>query len=375
MLQTTNIKKYNILYTTSFSYMAGGGQWSLYYLIKHLNKELFHPVILCPEEGELAERMRTAGADVIFLKIGRIRHLNPFVVLKLISIIKRLKIHLIHTDSTTETFYAGIAAKIIGIPFIWHIRVSDREWFLDRLLSLFSTRLILVAKALSSRFKWLKGSKKMVTVYNAIDLEEFDNFPVTASVRKEFNIDTNTVLLGCIGRIEERKGQEYLINAMKSIDNAKLMIIGKEEEGYFKRIKEIIERHGLSDRIIFTGHRKDIASILREIDILVFSTISGEGFSRVVLEAMAAGKPVIATDNAGNPEAVVDGITGYIVPAKDPKALAQRINELIRNSEKRINMGLIGRERVKKCFDINENLQKIQELYREILKEGRKANI
>lgn len=360
-------KKYNILYTTSFSYMAGGGQWSLYYLIKHLNKELFYPTVLCPEEGELAERMRDTGADVIFFKMGRIRHLNPSVVWKLINVMKKIKINLVHTDSTTETFYAGIVAKIIGIPLIWHIRVSDSEKIIDRFLYFLSERLILVSKALSSRFRWIENSGKLVVIYNAVDLEEFDGFQMKSSIREEFNIGKEIILLGCIGRIEERKGQEYLIHAMKHVDNAKLMIIGKEDEGYFKRIKEIIERHGLSDRIIFTGHRKDIASILKEIDVLVFPTISGEGFSRVVLEAMAAGKPVIATDDAGNPEAVIDGVTGYIVPVKDPMALADRINELIEDKEKRGEMGSAGRKRVEEFFTIEKNVKKIQDLYLDIL--------
>lgn len=347
--------------------MAGGGQWSLYYLIKHLNKELIYPTVLCPEEGELAERMRAIGADIIFLKVGRIRYLNPIVVWKLINVMKKIKINLVHTDSTTETFYAGIAAKIIGIPLIWHIRVSDSEKIIDRFLSFLSERLILVSKALSLRFGWIENSGKLVVIYNAVDLEEFNGFQTKSSIREEFNIDMNMMLLVCIGRIEERKGHEYLIHAMKYVDNAKLIIIGKEDEGYFKRITEIIERHGLSNRIIFTGHRKDIPSILKGIDILVFPTISGEGFSRVVLEAMAAGKPVIATDDAGNPEAVMDGVTGYIVPVKDTKALADKINELIKDKEKRIKMGSAGRKRIEEFFTIEKNVKKIQDLYLDIL--------
>src|SRR4030043_183316 len=100
-------RTYNILFTTSFAYMIGGGQWSLYYLVKHLNKDIFHPIVLCPEEGDLAEKMRASGADMIFLRVGRIRHMNLLVIRKFISLIKDWQIALIHTDSSTETFYAG----------------------------------------------------------------------------------------------------------------------------------------------------------------------------------------------------------------------------------------------------------------------------
>jgi glycosyltransferase involved in cell wall biosynthesis len=360
---------YNILYTTSFSDMAGGGQWSLYYLVKHLNKDIFHPIVLCPEEGDLAEKMRAAGADMIFLRMGRIRHLNLFAVWKLTSIIKKQKINLVHTDSSTETFYAGIAARIMGIPIIWHIRVSEHECFLDRILSLLSTRLILVAEALSSRFKWLKNTQKMVVVYNGIDIEEFDTFRKSSFIREEFNIKKDTILLGFIGRIEKRKGPEYLISAMKNVDNAKLILVGKGKEGYLKRVKKLCEKSGVLKRVINAGYRKDIPSILKEIDIIVFPTISGEGFSRVILEAMAAAKPVIATDDAGNKEAVLNGITGYIVPAKDTIALGIKINELTAGKEKREQMGSSGRQRVEEMFTMERNIRKIEKLYFEVLKD------
>lgn len=360
-------KKYNILYTTSFNYMMGGGQWSLYYLIKHLNKESFHPIVLCPEEGKLSEKMRGLGADVVYLNIGRIRHMNLFVVLKLISIIKKHGINIVHTDSTTETFYAGIAVQIMRIPLVWHIRVSESAGHLDRLLSLLSDRLILVAKALSSRFKWLEGSSKLAVVHNAVDLEEFDSFTSRSSIRKEFGIRDSEIVLVCIGRIEERKGQEYLVNAMKHVDNARLVIIGKKNEVYFKKLKEITEEYGLSDRIIFTGHRKDIPSILREIDIMVMPTFT-EGFSRVILEAMATGKPVIATDVGGTPEAVIDGVTGYIVPTRDSLALTNRINELVNDGKKREEMGRAGRTRVEEKFSMKDCIKKVEGIYSGLLR-------
>lgn len=345
--------------------MAGGGQWSLFYLIKHLDKEIYHPIVLCPDEGELAQNLRSIGADTIFLKMGRIRHLNPFIIKKLISIIRDRHISFIHTDSTTETLYAGITARIMGIPLIWHIRVSQENWFLDRLLSALSTKLILVADALRNRFKWL-DTEKAPTIYNGIDLKEFDLITEAASIREEFNIDSETVLLACVGRIEELKGQEYLIPALKHAHSAKLILAGRSDETYLKRVRKMCDEFKVSDRIIFAGHRNDIPSFLKAIDILVFPTLT-EAFSRVILEAMAARKPVIATDTGGNSEAVIDGTTGYIVRTKDTAALADKINELILNKEKRESMGMAGRKRVEKMFPIERYIRGIEKLYNEIL--------
>jgi glycosyltransferase involved in cell wall biosynthesis len=360
-------RKNNILYTTSFANMIGGGQWSLYYLIKHLEKDTFHPIVLCPAEGELAKLMRGVGAEVVFFDVGRIRYLNPFVVNRVITIIKEKQISLIHTDSSPETFYTGIAARMMRIPLVWHIRVSEEEWFIDRVLTILSTKLILVAHAIGKRFPWLKDRHKMVVIYNGVDLEEFDRFPTTLSIRKGFNITKDTTLIGCIGRIEKRKGQEYLISAMRHINSTKLILVGTGEKEYITKIKMLCDEFGISDRVIFSGSRGDIPSVVNEIDILVLPSISGEGFPRVILEAMAAGKPVVATDNAGNPEAVVDGLTGYIIPAGNISELAEKIKELIANKKKRRAMGQAGRKRVGELFTVQHYVQSIQELYREIL--------
>jgi len=360
-------KRYNILYTTSFGHMMGGGQWSLYYLIKHLNKKKFHPIVLCPDKDELAEKMQRIGADVIYLKAGRIRYLNPFIIRKFINILKELKISLVHADSSTETFYAGIAARMLRIPLVWHIRVSEREWFLDWVLSLLSTKMILVAGAISRRFSWLKNYQKMAVIYNGINLEDFDNFSIASSIREEFNISNDTVLLGCIGRIEKRKGQESLASAMRYLDNAKLIFLGIGEKKYIDDIKMLCNKRGIADRVIFAGARDDIPAILRDIDILVFPSISGEGFPRVILEAMAAGRPVIATDDAGNPEAVEDGLTGYIIPAGNISAIVAKTTELIADAKKRRAMGRAGRKRVEELFTIQKNVKSIQKVYLDIL--------
>ncbi len=356
---------HNVLYTTSFETMAGGGQWSLYYLIKHLDRERFHPIVLCPGEGELAERMKEAGAEVVSLRIGRIRHLNPLVVWRLLSFIKENSIDLIHTDSTTETFYCGIVARIRGTPLVWHIRVDEGGWFLYRVLSMLATRIIVVSQALRRGFPWLRSNHRLSIVYNAIDLEDFDSSS-TSSIRKELKIKGDEMLIASIGRIEEKKGHGILISAMKDIKDARLIMIGRGEADYINRLKALSESYGVSDRVFFMGYREDIPSILKEIDILVVTSFT-EGFSRAILEAMAAGKPVIATDVGGNREAVVDGVTGYIVPPGDSDALVSRIRDLIKDPEKRERMGRAGRDRVEQEFTMEKNVKKVERLYRELL--------
>ena len=359
---------YNILYTTSYGYMKGGGQWSLYYLLKHLNRDVFHPILLCPEEGEFAEKVSRLGVDVLFLNTGRIRHLNLLSIWKLVARMKTLGIHLVHTDSPTQTFYAGIAARILRIPLIWHIRTSEEEWLWDRILAFLSTRLILVANAITQRFPWLRRTNKLIVVHNGIDLSRFDTISSAVGLRKAFSLSKETILLGCVGRIEPRKGQESLISALKYFrtNNVKLFLVGHGEEAYLKRLRGLCSEFGVSDRVIFTGHREDIPILLKEMDVLVFPTTT-EGFSRVILESMAVGLPVVATDVGGNSEAVAHETTGYIVPVDDAKALTDKIQELIKDEEKRKDMGAAGRARVMEMFTIEQNVARIEKLYHEIL--------
>ena len=364
---------YNILYTTSYGYMKGGGQWSLYYLIKHLNRDVFHPLLLCPEEGELAEKVRALGVEVLFMNTGRIRQLNLFSIWKLVAKMKTLRIHLVHTDSPTQTFYAGIATKILRTPLVWHIRASQHEWLWDRVLASLSSRLVLVAKAITQRFQWLYRTNKLVVVHNGIDVNQFDAISSSAAgLREDFFLDKETLLLGCVGRLEPRKGQEHLISALKYIGakNTKLLLVGNGEADYVKRLQNLCRESGVSDQVIFTGYREDIPAVLKEIDILAFPTTTAEGFSRVLLEAMTAGIPVVASDDGGNAEAVAHGTTGYIVPAKDTKALADRLDELIKDGEKRKRMGAAGRARVKEMFTMERYVGSIEKLYHEVLSGG-----
>jgi glycosyltransferase involved in cell wall biosynthesis len=346
--------------------MMGGGQWSLYYLVKYLNKELFRPVVLCPEEGDFAERVRSAGAEAIFFDVGRMRNMNLCKVRQIASIIRDRRISIVHTDSTTETLYAGIAARLTHVPLVWHIRATDRERLLDRLLSSIATRLILVANILEPKFGWLQESHKLSIIHNGVALGEFDASPAIPSLREEFGIDTDTALIGCVGRISEGKGQEYLIQAMRTVERANLILIGGGDKDYMRKIEGLCEESGMTSRTIFTGYREDIYRIVKCLDIAVSPTLE-EAFSRVILESMAAGKPVIATDVGGNPEAVQDGITGYLVPPRDPSALCARINELVNNKEKREKMGLAGRKRVEQCFTIEQHVRSVELLYEDML--------
>ena len=120
----------------------------------------------------------------------------------------------------------------------------------------------------------------------------------------------------------------------------------------------------------YMGMRNDIAELLHSLDLFVLSSTT-EGISLTLLEAMASGLPVVATEVGGNPEVVIDGLTGYLVPAKDPKAMANKLRLLIEDGNLRQKMGVEGRKRVVENFSIKETAKQYEELYNEVLKRSK----
>jgi len=167
------------------------------------------------------------------------------------------------------------------------------------------------------------------------------------------------------------KGQLCLIEACGRVyrehSSLQLLFAGDiVDEGYLEKCRQKARDYGIEERTVFAGHEPDVAGLLNEIDIFVSSSF-GEAFSRAIIEAMAARKPIIATDVGGAREAVVDGVTGFIVLPGDSEAMAQKLRLLLGDSELRRHMGGAARKRVETLFTIDRNVALTETLYDEIL--------
>lgn len=365
---------FNILYFSSFADLWGGGQVSLLQLVKNINRNRFSPFVVIPSEGELSQQLKQIQVPVIILDMPS---LLPFPTIRSLRCIKRLlklskdlDIRLLHTDGPRNTFYAVFVKVVLRIPLIWHIRASNRDIF-DRILFHFCNSLIIVAGGLKERFGWVKAQRKLVTVYNGIDIESFSPFK-RRSVTPLNPLDkAEELVVGMIGRVEKLKGQKTLIEACGRLprlkSSLKIMIIGEIIDPlYAKEIIATARGFGVEKNVCFLGYRKDICHLLHQMDIYTFTSVF-DAFPRTIIEAMAAGLPVITTDVGGCPEAVKEGVTGYIVPKGDPIAFADRIAFLANRPEKRIAMGEKARERARKKFSVEENVRKTEQLYIDIL--------
>ncbi len=368
------LRIWNILYSTGFGNLFGGGQLSLFQLVNFLDSSTFHPCVLLPSEGSLADELRQRGVEVIIDDLPKISfsYLNQNLrgLNRLVKLIDRYQIDLIHTDNPRQTFYMGIAAKLKRKPLIWHIRASNRDRY-DYLLYHLSSRLVLVAGALRNRFSWVKKDGKFVTIYNGVDVDQFKNNTLPLSIRESLGIPKDSLLITVIGRLEPLKGQIHLIEACarakNRIGNFFVLCVGDlADNEYLQKCRRLAREHNLSDRVVFTGNRNDIASILNSADIFVLPSLF-EAFPRSILEAMAAGKPSIVTSVGGCPEAVENMTSGIVVPPENPEALAEKITLLAENVFLRNRLGQEARHRAEKMFTIEQNVRQTQNLYRQLL--------
>ncbi|MBN2570314.1 MAG: glycosyltransferase [Deltaproteobacteria bacterium] len=365
---------FNILFLSSFGNLYGGGQWSLFYLVTNLDKTMFRPIVLLPSAGNFAGELSRHGIEAIIVSLPKIVQLNIFSSLialcKLYRCVSLRKIDLIHTDGPRNTFYAGLVAMISRIPLVWHVRVSDKDPY-DGVLCRLSSKIILVADALRSRFTRIGRRDKFVTVYNGIDLSKYQSVVSEQSVRMKYGIDKDCLMISVTARIEKPKGQKYLIEACRSLKetggNFCILFVGDDtDEKYRMECEERAGELGIRDRLIFTGYQSDVRHILAETDIFVLPSLS-EAFPRSVIEAMASGLPVIVTDVGGCREAVEDGVSGYVVPAGSATSLSDRLIQLSADRKLRNTMGNAARKRVEAMFSIHRHVEGVKRVYEELL--------
>ncbi|HET8889176.1 MAG TPA: glycosyltransferase family 4 protein, partial [Candidatus Angelobacter sp.] len=195
-------------------------------------------------------------------------------------------------------------------------------------------------------------------------------------VRAEWGVEDDEVLIGMAGRVTRWKGQSVFVQAAKLIaegrPQVKFAAVGgvfDTEKFYMDRFRKEVRDAGLENRLTINDFRADMPDVFAALDIFVLPSILPEPFGLVVIEAMASGKPVVATAPGGPSETVVDGETGFLVPPSDASAIAKALEELLADPQKRISMGEAGRRRAREVFSLPRYVAEFEELYEAVLRE------
>jgi len=296
------------------------------------------------------------------------------VYLRLWKLLRKLHPDILHTrnigtiDCVVPAFFAGVRHCVHGEHGRDMVDIEGRNGryiTLRRLMSPFINRFIALSKDLEH---WLLKEvriprHKITQIYNGVDLERFKT---NASEK------STGLLFGTVGRLSAEKDQLTLINAFitlldlspKKFTGLKLVIVG--DGPLEERLKSVVKQHGVDDVIVFTGARSDVPELLRELDVFVLPSL-GEGISNTILEAMASGLPVVATNVGGNSELVEQDKTGFLVPPNDPKAMAEAMNRYMENRDLLKIHGSCGRQRVEKSFSMPSMVKHYTQVYDELL--------
>jgi glycosyltransferase involved in cell wall biosynthesis len=214
------------------------------------------------------------------------------------------------------------------------------------------------------------SAKKVTTVYNGVNVESFRDAPASEDVRAKYGIAPDRVIVSSISQLIPEKGIGYLIDAaaLALKDGKSVSFIHVGDGPRAAEYREKVSRLGIEKHFIFAGllNLWEIGSILRESDVFTLPCTWGEAFSLVILEAMAAGKPVVVTQAGGNTEAVEDGKNGLVVPPHDPRALAAAIVALHDSPERRRAMGIESAKR-SSYFSVQRWVDETIEIYRRLM--------
>lgn len=370
---------YNILYIDHYSYIYGSEN-SLLELLANLGRNKFFPLVTLPGPGPLVKKVSALGikCEIVPLKPLKLRNPIPYLstVISLIKLIRRYDIELIHANVDIATQYALPAAKIMKIPIVSFTRNFLTPRGFGRMFLNYSDVLVANSKAVMESYLPPRNKKqKRFVIYNAVDCDTLFPFGDNNKFRLKWGIPADTFLISVIGRITPAKGQHILLNAMEQLRTKvpafHIVIVGdtkiEKHDWYFDQLKKLSKSIGLKEHVTFTGHLENIIPLLNAIDLLVLPTFK-EPFGRVLIEAMAMKKPVIATSAGGPLEIVKDGNSGLLVPPKDSGALAKAILRIVGDKEYAGLLGRNGQKRVHNLFSIGENVRKIQQVYLNLLK-------
>ena len=349
---------------------VGGLEYMVVALLNRLDRKEFLPSICCFDNlGKLQNSLlNDTKVNLLTRKPG----IDIFYPFKLASLLKKDQIDILHLHNSTAFFYGVLAGKIAGVGRIIYtehardVAPNIKVRIMDKILSYMTDRIVVVAEFLKQNLvkkEWI-DPVSIAIIYNGIDGDEFIREFDRDAIFKELNIALAAKIIGIVARLDSIKNHRCLIKAMKKISSRLpdviLLVIG---DGPLRgELEELAAAEQLQKNILFLGTRNDIPQLLSMLDVFVLCSLS-EGLPLTILEAMAAGKSIVATAVGGIPEVIDDGVDGIIVPSDDSDRLAGAISELLHDEGKRHDMGAKARIKFQEKFTIQDMVKKYEELY------------
>jgi glycosyltransferase involved in cell wall biosynthesis len=373
-----------VLHIITQSRPLGGAQHNTLALAARMDRERFHSEIACGSGGPLIAAAAAAGVVVTVLPTLD-NPVNPVAdaraALDIIRLCHRRRYDIVHTHSTKAGMLGRLAAVLCGVPIVvhtihavpfhrsQHIAIRLASLWGERLAGRWCDQLIAVGDALADDFAraGVRPRRGIITIRSGIDFSRFDPPGDRLEVRRRLGVAPGQPVVGAVGHLLPAKGYPYLLEAARRLSgrftDLRLVIVG---EGPLQDdMRERSRALGLDQRCVFLGRRHDVPELLRAFDVFAQASL-WEGIPRAVQEAMYVGLPVVATDVNGTSEIVEHGVSGLLVPPRDPAALAQAIGDLLADRNRAARMGAQGRRRISSEFSVECTVQRTEALYLEL---------
>ena len=351
-----------------------GGERHLLDLIKYSNKSIQH-IVGVPYPGPFVQALEEMGCSYVVVQLKHRFSLNA--LRNLIQWIRLNNVNIIHTHGYRANFHGRLAGLLTGLKCITTVHVSLFDYldtplviryfyiFLEKVFSFKTKKYLCVSNAmLADMLKLGIRRHKIILIHNGIDLDRFYPRSNNNEFKKKLGINSETRLIGTVGRMVTEKGQIYLIEALKylqpEVTNLKCLFIG--EGPMLQKLKEKAKALGVADMCIFPGVFREIEYIYSLLEVFVLPSLR-EPFGLVLLEAMAMEIPVVATATGGPLDIIQSGINGFLVPARDAEALASNIQLLLLNRAMTAAIAQSGRITVQRNFNVQETIHQLDNIY------------
>lgn len=359
----------------------GGSERNIHQLLTGLDKDRFELSVACLTSVQLPENVKDSGLSVIPLReegIYTVGGLKNLLFLK--RLIHEKKISLIVTYHESSDFYGLTLSRLCRIPVIssrrdMSFKTRGRHSLAYRLMGNNFDSVVAVSDAVKKevvRRHWFPD-EKVVTIYNAINVKEYGKTNHGNALKNKMGMDPGHPVVGVVANMRMIKGHYYFVHAASIIHkqnpDVQFLVVGYDARKpgcSIAELKQYGETLGVSENLHYIGGRKDTTDFISLFDVAVLASLS-EGFSNVILEYMASSKPVVATRVGGNPEIVVHGETGLLVPPADGDALARAILSLLEDKETALRFGKAGRRRVEENFSLDIMLRNYEHLFEHVI--------
>lgn len=366
----------------------GGAQKYVYSLATGLPRDRYDVTVACGGNGPLIDKLQRKAIRVVRIPaltpdmVPSIKDLLAFE--EIFSFLRQSSFHIVHTNSTKAGFLGRVAAKIAGVPIIvftahgfvlnerlsliWRLLFAGVEFSAGRISDVIIT---VSEKDRETGLKYrIAPPEKIITIYNGIDVGDLGRTWNENNKREQLGLKDSGILVGTVANLYRTKGLPYLLYAARIVadeyPDIHFIIIGDGNER--AELLELSRKLKLDQTVLLLGQRNDVPEILPLLDIFVLPSIK-EGLPFALLEAMAIGKPVVATTVGGILEIISSGKNGILVPPGNPQALARAITDLILDPGTASRIGVAGRETILQNFTMARMIRQTRDIYEELVRQ------